>query len=311
MRSRRVVMCALVWLQLAGLCHAWSRPGHELVAHLAWNRLDEETRSRLFIILRAHPSFPVWEKEAVAAAVADWRAYVVGRAAVWPDDIKRRSSDNPFRVEPDQVHSDWHYIDQRISFDGTRVTEPPTPNAVTALARCEATLRRPGATRRERAEAICWILHLVGDLHQPLHCVERVSRALPGGDQGGNLWAVCRPEGRVINLHALWDGLVVHASTDVPARARALEGGGRPKFCGGDSTVWITEGKKLAVTQVYCEGAVPGAVITDPKHLPREVEPLSAHYVAQAESVAMRRMLVGGVRLAVMLDRLLRPLPAH
>src|ERR1700733_8864378 len=59
----------------------------------------------------------------------------------------------------------------------------------------------------ERAIALCWVEHLVGDIHQPLHAGEAFTEKHPTGDLGGNALAVNTPSG-VYNLHSVWDELL-------------------------------------------------------------------------------------------------------
>src|SRR5207245_1810957 len=64
-------------------------------------------------------------------------------------------------------------------------------------------------TDSEKAISLCWLLHLVGDIHQPLHCVQMVSEQFPGGDQGGNRIVIrTRTLAQPVKLHAFWDGLL-------------------------------------------------------------------------------------------------------
>jgi hypothetical protein len=72
-------------------------------------------------------------------------------------------------------------------------------------------LRGP-ATDAEKAVAIAWLEHLIGDIHQPLHAAARVTDANPKGDQGGNLFLLTpdgTPRGKQENLHWFWDSIVV------------------------------------------------------------------------------------------------------
>src|SRR5262249_49210481 len=103
------------------------------------------------------------------------------------------------------MHKYRHFIDRPFSTDGTPVEsfQVPTPNAQDSI----ALFRRVLASRDSDAKKsydLAWILHLVGDIHQPLHACARVSADLPNGDDGGNkarLHCTDCPS----NLHAFWD----------------------------------------------------------------------------------------------------------
>src|SRR5204862_5471350 len=109
-------------------------------------------------------------------------------------------------------HGYWHYIDLPFSPDGTPLEQPIAPNAATQIAAFRAALSAPDTTDEVKSYDLVWLLHLVGDVHQPLHCATRVRQSDPDGDAGGNGVAVrCAacPE----RLHAFWDGVFAPGSS--------------------------------------------------------------------------------------------------
>src|SRR5687767_4356906 len=69
---------------------------------------------------------------------------------------------------------------------------------------------RGNGSPAEKAVALCWLFHLVGDVHQPLHTVALFTPDHPEGDRGRNLAFVrVREGGQILNMHALWDGLII------------------------------------------------------------------------------------------------------
>lgn len=304
MRTRVILLSVGIWLSGMVSATAWSRAGHELVARIAWNRLDEQGKGCLYTVLRHHPAFREWQHEAEAAASAgaampaDPRLFIVQRAAAWPDDIRRRGADNPFRLEdPSKVHGDWHYVDHPLTFDGTRCpTTLPQDNVLKGLRWANGVLSTPTADIRERAIALAWLLHLVGDIHQPLHCAERYSQALPKGDRGGNEWQVRLPDGRELNLHWMWDSLadqVGDASTkECAVRKLDEEKGPDVRF-----EQWSLEGAQIARVHVYEKGAVPGAPIKDSHAPPRNVPALTQDYLDGSLDIARHRLWLAGGRL--------------
>src|SRR6202021_3878931 len=83
-------------------------------------------------------------------------------------------------------------------------------NIVEALTKNVADLKDPKVSASDKAVALCWILHLCGDIHQPLHATELFSPQFPTGDQGGNQFIILRDppyaDSRA-NLHFVWDSL--------------------------------------------------------------------------------------------------------
>lgn len=114
-------------------------------------------------------------------------------AATFPDDIR----DEQPETKP------FHFID--IKFRDGGAESPPFPGPPHVLSQMRAfsdVLRSNSAGATERVDALSWLIHLFGDVHQPLHCITRVSDLHPDGDRGGNAF---RLSGPARNLHSLWD----------------------------------------------------------------------------------------------------------
>jgi hypothetical protein len=85
--------------------------------------------------------------------------------------------------------------------DSEQHMQIPSPNILTAYAQNLAIVNGGGPTA-ERAIAVCWVFHLGGDVHQPLHTVALFSADYSQGDRGGNLvWVRAQPGGAILNLH--------------------------------------------------------------------------------------------------------------
>jgi hypothetical protein len=286
---KRVVIAFLLLSSLAP-AWGWNRAGHMLVARIAWDRLPSPTRQALLALLHHHPAWSSWSCDGVEA---------FERAATWPDDIKKSGT-----VPPEEIHAHWHYVDIPVTFDGTATRPAPTPNVETALAENLRILKDRHEDPARRAVALSWVLHLVGDIHQPLHCAEWYSAALPHGDQGGNRWAVRLADGTEENLHALWDDLVVSDEAAVAALASQLP----LEFPTLDERTpegrWARESHDLAVDVAYLRGKVPGAVMVDRDRPPPVDRPLTTAYLQAAKVVARRQVARAGTRLGHLLGEL-------
>src|SRR5512140_2302238 len=148
---RHLLRLPLLALLLApALARGWSGPGHQLVGAIAEERLTPEARAFVRAIAGDAPLS--------SAAIADWA-----------DQVKDRET------------RPWHYVNIPFS-SGRYVPARDCPRgacAVAAILRAEATLRDPRAGAIARADALRWLVHLVADLHQPLHAGD-------GRDRGGN-----------------------------------------------------------------------------------------------------------------------------
>jgi hypothetical protein len=275
---------------------AWNATGHRIVSAIAYDRLTAKARARVDELLRQHPDFKMFMgRDAFLAA------------SVWPDAIR---GDNRFyddtlpNAQPTPLlpgfaslgflsmarHTNWHYIDLPFSPDGTPLEPIPSPNALIELRRIlkEADLS---------AYDLPWLVHLTGDLHQPLHCTSRFTKSQPKGDQGGNLVYVA--PGR--NLHALWDDLGGSATTDAYVNRYAAEitaefvkaRGQQPRLS-KDPKRWVDEGFDLAKREVYTFGPETGS---------REHPlPLPPGYEENARRIARIQMAKAGFRLAAALN---------
>lgn len=268
--SLLVVLC-LAHLTLAhSTAEAWGRKAHRIVAAVAESLLDDRT----------------------ARAVHD----LIGpgglvAAASWADQVRDARPET----------APWHYVnisrgDQ--AYDPERHCSTPVAGAcvVAAIERFTSQLADPRASRAARAEALKFVTHFVADIHQPLHCLAEA--------RGGNDIAVEflgqreRPvSGDPWNLHAVWDGGLIHRSglTEEEYRARLLErlraeplGPGS----GGSPSDWAMESHRLAVE-----------VALD---LPRSgrIGPSDAN---RATAVIERQLAVAALRLSDLLRAALDP----
>ncbi len=156
---------------------AWGATGHRTVGEIAQHHLTAAAARRIAVLLDGDS----------LAEIADWA-----------DDI--RSDPAWKRASP------WHYID--VEDDQTLASAPRSPagDVLWALEHFEGVLRDPAASTAERAEALRFYVHFVGDVHQPLHVGRHA-------DQGGNTIDVTW-FGAPRNLHQVWDDAMID-STDL------------------------------------------------------------------------------------------------
>lgn len=221
-------------------------------------------------------------------------------ASVWLDAIRSQGW---------RAFDEWHYLDLPYNADGLS-TLPSTPDghAVEAVRQAMATLSRPEAPDLAKAFMLRVLIHVVADLHQPLHCTSRFTLALPGGDRGGNDFLLTMQDGTPGNLHRLWDGtlgLLPDLEANAEGAARVPELAARllaavpesqlekENWRDPDPEVWTREGFRLARSVVYVgiqEGRMPSEV-----------------YQVKGQLVAQRRLVVAGFRLAALLESALGP----
>jgi hypothetical protein len=203
------------------IAHAWDATGHETVARIAWERLTPAARARALRLLHAAPADADLRTlfDSTQPKPAQDRELFV-RAATWPDVIKDRAQAARYAK---YNHSAWHYRDgywQQDTPGGPIIDRPeidPDPkgeNAVAALVASEAGLRNGSRADSLKAIDLIWVMHLVGDVHQPLHASSRITPEDRGGDQGGNRFRFGAAT-NAGNLHSFWDNTI---SRDFPRR---------------------------------------------------------------------------------------------
>lgn len=174
----------LILFFLVAPVSAWHEEGHVLVADIAWNRLGDGGKQEITELLRHHP---------------DPDVRTLAAASVWPDQI--RQANHPFHS---YSRPDWHYQDRLFQAVPEGLSVDLGGQMLEQLARQTEIYQDPSRSKVERAVALCWVVHLVGDIHQPLHNSEFYDSRFPEGDQGGNQFMVVLGE-QSLALHRLWD----------------------------------------------------------------------------------------------------------
>lgn len=257
---RPVLILSLVAAGLPAL--AWGPEGHSLVARIADAQLTPAVRARVLEILGPGKSM---------ASVASWA-----------DEVRRSRSES----------APWHYVDIPLEKDRLDMERdcPKGDCVVSAIARFRAVLRDPAATPGQRREALMWVIHFVGDMHQPLHSSER------NKDKGGNAVQVLFHD-RPTNLHSLWDsGLLGRLPPEdqmFPALSRE-SARRRKKFDQGNVTSWAEESHKEARKIVY--GKLPKTAVAGAPVV------ISPAYEAAAAPLIRKQIERAGARLAEVLN---------
>ena len=172
--------------------HAWNAQGHMMVAAVAYNNLTQQTKDRVDALLLLNPDRDNWFALIPQGASATKKKKMVFMiAATWADRIKsdpdyhtdgthngNRPPNDPSasqNIGYDDLarHKYWHFKDLFFSQDNTPLPTVPTPNAETQIDTFRAVLasNKPDALK---SYDLSWFLHLMGDVHQPLHCTARV-----------------------------------------------------------------------------------------------------------------------------------------
>jgi hypothetical protein len=263
MKARLFVAAAAIAFAFAPApAFAWGKTGHRVVSAIADAHLSG--------LARAHV------KEILGQAES------LDEAANWPDEM--RSFPSPFWQK---TSTPWHYVTLNgIIYDHA----PPEGDALEALNKYSATLRDPNASLADKQLALRFVVHIVGDLHQPLH----VGKCC---DKGGNDVKV-KWFGRDLNLHSVWDSALVDEQqlsfTEMTAKLQRHTSNAEViAWWDINPRDWMSESAQIRDT-IYPRPS------KDPKKLPE----LSYGYVFQNTPIMERRLKQAGVRLAAYLNAL-------
>ena len=190
------------------------------VALVAYRQLSDHQKQQIAELLKQHPHYQQYLSAQPPKGV-NLDEWVFIRAATWPDWVRPSRpgyGDEEYKnATITHYHNGaWHYVDipyvedpKRSHLDPTTLPSKQEPNAISAFELNFKQLQSTSTKPQDRAVALAWVEHLVGDIHQPLHATSMYSVDHLNGDKGGNDDAV-RVEGGVINLHAFWDDPARH-----------------------------------------------------------------------------------------------------
>src|SRR5262245_3744426 len=160
---------------------AWNGSGHMVVSQIAYNHLDPAVKVKCDALIAVPLTY----------GSAGNSNFVT--AACWADDYKSQLGT-----------AIWHYIDIPFSLDGTSTNGVGAASfdVVRAINLCVSNLLNSATPQTNQATSLRYLLHFVGDIHQPLHSTTAVWASRPDGDDGGNGFSLT---GNWNNLHSLWD----------------------------------------------------------------------------------------------------------
>ena len=289
-RVQIIIGIVCITLLTPTLSLGWGAGGHMMVAKIAFDRLNPRAKAQANMLLKL-PINP--------AGISRKSPNFIN-AAHWADDLRPVAEFDPFK--------ELHFIDTPFATDGTTLPELPTPNIVTAL-EDQVNILRTSTDKNAQAQALRFIIHFVGDIHQPLHCATRVDSTHPDGDRGGNLVKItimgANGKKKSTNLHSYWDGgLTTFPPTganfappplgSIPAAATKAKTGNPDTAAGlnlNDPTnyqSWADESFELAKDVVY-------------KGIKNNGKPTAA-YNTRGIKTARTRVAWGGYRLAALLN---------
>ena len=307
------LLCIILFCQVPVL--AWNNIGHMAVAYVAWQHLTPAMRARVTQLIKLNPLYSQWDGLIPASAVGAQRnMYLFMIASTWPDQIKSMGSqfncngtsntDTPPAGEAASLnsgyadpcmHKYWHFIDVSYAIGGAADQPVPEPNAIEKI---DAFTPDLASTLPDDIKSydLVWIEHLVGDVHQPLHCVTRYTKNHPQGDAGGNKVSL----GGSKELHAYWDDVLGNKQANLYKDAKRAETVAKAltpvtgsSVNSPDTATWKTESVALAKSTTY-------------KNPPIGTEwgpyTVTTTYHTKALKASQKRVYIAGIRLANLIN---------
>jgi hypothetical protein len=297
-RLLATAFCVAAWSAAFG----WDPAGHMLIGKIAANHVKESTRASVDRLISQ-----------IDTTYNHNDRYDLITAGCWMDDM---------RAMPKYPWGPLHYVTIPYEPGGENFSEPAPPHVLSGIDHALATLRKPEAAESDRAEALAILIHLVGDVHQPMHCTD-------WNDRGGNgvliygvpftdLWKRTLP-----NLHAYWDkafrfegrdGKVVEqyqmptfetepksaVLKKIEEEAAKLEREFPKEKVQTlvekmDHREWARESHRIGGTKAYPFQERPPET---------QVVTITPEFASQSRAIAAERVAVAGYRLARLLDEL-------
>lgn len=273
------IISVTLLLCFASAVFAWNNAGHRIIAQIAYDQLTPAAKEKVDALTNIlfHSKYP------------DARFL---RAATWPDRIRSQTT----------AYNAWHYIDLPYAQDNIQPTSLNSYNVVWAIQRAENIVSDSSNSPQRRAKYLSFLIHFVGDIHQPLHCVTLYSNQFPNGDKGGNDFPIDSSVSK--NLHWFWDeGLGMLTSPQghyqfhydqVQQIAKQWMAEYPQSFFGAklqetSLMQWAQEERQIAIHDVYT--------------LQPNIAP-STQYRQHGQTIVKQQIVLAGDRLALILNKI-------
>ena len=282
---------------------SWWDPGHMLTALIAYENLNPNAKKQVDKLIKKLSEDYPYSNNFVSAAT-------------WPDDIKAEGVRN---------FNSWHYTNIPYNPSQIAVQPPPQVDIIWAIDKAKDALKSKTVREVDKARQLAFLIHFVGDIHQPLHSTSYYNNDLPAGNIGGNAFPIAS-FGKWKNLHAAWDD-----GCGFPSSLNDINPYGQPReklskadmnrlraFADTirtmhpeeslpismilDQDFWALESHKLAVKYGY-----RGVQSISEEGRKKYVQPndqLSEYYLEAGKKIVAERLALGGYRLAGILNEI-------
>ncbi|MEE9349399.1 MAG: S1/P1 nuclease [Flavobacteriaceae bacterium] len=251
MLKKITLLVSILWIST---CFSWGPTGHRTVGEIASNHISKKTKRKIAKLLN---------NESLAFV------------STFGDEIK---SDRNYRK-----YSPWHYVNLKFSESYESSHKNPKGDLIVGIDTCIKELKNKKSSDEDKVFHLKMLVHLVGDLHQPLHVGRKE-------DKGGNTIQV-EWFGKGTNLHRVWDENMINkwemSYMELANNSKKLSRKERRKIKKGNVIDWVNESQKLAI-KVYASAKIG--------------DKLSYRYSYKNFGTVRSQLQKGGIRLAKILD---------
>ena len=275
-----LALCALALLPRPAF--AWGEYGHRTLASIAWAHLTPAAKAEVTRLLKAEAQ--VETPECPLRTIED--------ASYWPDCIRGMGDRFNYSFP-------WHYQNIHVCKDFDAKANCPDGNCVSAqVTRHAKLIASPKIPDREKLMSLAWLVHFVGDMHQPMHSGDAADR---GGNNVKAAYGYKAPER--MNLHRIWDSELAERSlSEPPGDVAGLLSQITPALADqwrqGGVADWLRDGWQASKTYTY--GKLPAVDVCVAPPTARVL--IDEAYVAATRETVREQTKKGGVRLAKMLN---------
>ena len=326
---RFLIKCLLGVAAVAILPRAtfgWGDGGHMAIATRAWDEMTPETRVAAIQLLKQHPRYQAdfGSKMPAGLSAEDQDLWLFAYAATWPDYVWRLKITSP-RDFQKYYHGTWHTIGEPVALDArlqdgmpvipkSTSTVPDSLNIRDALPLVTKDLSDGSLSPGQRAVALCWVMHLTGDLHEPCHSASLFSKRFSASDGDHVATRISAAAGEQKGgLHQYWDSLYCN-NTKLDALKKwdqdqlanpVLQRSALPQLLSHPTVDdWVAESFAIAKESVY-DKDVRAALTEQDLDPTAAFKPivLSEEYMAKAREIGRQRGVLAGFRLADTLNQ--------
>jgi hypothetical protein len=282
MKTLPIVAAALSAFCIAAPASAYWEFGHETITRIAYANVTPRTQAAVRRLLAETPRLDTPECPATT----------IEGASTWADCVKPlKGRDGKSRFG---YAYNWHFQDVNICQPFTLEEACKDGNCVSAqITRNAAILKDRRASAKDRAQALVFLIHFVGDLHQPLHAGEKHDK---GGNDVAAVYGTYSP--KQFNLHSVWDGtLAERAITSGPSLVRRYPAADKRRIAAGTVEDWSRESYQVSHDVVYASALGGDPCAPSPARVT-----LDQATIERIVPVARLEVERGGLRLAKLLD---------